>query len=585
MRLLEVQGLNVQFYTEKSVINAVQDVSFHIDEGEIVGIVGESGSGKSSSMKAVMGLTGGEANVSCSRYVFEGQEERLPLIHPPRGMAMIFQDPLACLNPTLKIGKQVAEAVRARRHIGRKEAKERACELLEMTGIREPRQRMGQYPFELSGGMRQRAVIAMALACEPKLIIADEPTTALDVIVQGQILVLLKKIAEETKTAILLVSHDLGVIASLCERMYVMQSGRILEQGTVGQIFYTPATGYTRALLRDAERRDLEEAEEKKGETLLRLDKITKKDAVKEVSLTLQEGTMFGLIGESGCGKTTLAEIITGQRRQDGGRLYYRDVSVDDMKKKERRKYLQDIQMVFQDPYVSLNPKLTVGEALTEALYADRRHRLPICDRKDRAERMLELVGLNREDSRKYPEEFSGGQRQRIAIARALIKQPNLLICDEATAGLDIPVQNQILRLLKKIQERTKISGLFISHDLNVVQKICQRVGVMYLGHLVECGDTRELCRDPWHPYTKQLLESNPVPDPKRARRQRYTPSLERKEGNGKGCVYAAQCGYRMECCKREMPPAYRFGSREVACFLYSPEHRRGSREPVTAQV
>lgn len=671
MSLLEVRDLNVQFHNggEKE---AVRGLSFHVEAGEIVGIVGESGCGKSTAMRAVMGLLGREAVISCGHFSFEGRKESLPLFRVPEGMAMMFQDPSAYLNPTRKIGGQLIEAVRAREKISRAEAKKRAADLLEMTGIRKPQKRMRQYSFALSGGMQQRVVAAMALAVNPSLIIADEPTTALDVIVQGQIITLLKKMAEETKAAILLVSHDLGVVASLCQRIYVMKDGSVVEAGSAEEIFYAPKEEYTRALVRDArlegmtakkpsERKpecpakdDLpggskqdsspdgpaqnispEESAQRRcgGEEVLKLKHVTKiyrderagalrfgqkdvlrlgqtapsfqREGVRDISLTIQRGTTFGLIGESGSGKSTLAELITGQKKPDSGEIWYQGRRVDTLGRRERRRILQEIQMVFQDPYASLNPKLTAAEALLEAMRAQTKeartakrgeiteteaHKTNIhletkAKQRERAVRLLEDVGIEAKDADKYPRAFSGGQRQRITIARALISNPQILVCDEAVSALDVSIRAQILELLSSVQRKRNVACLFISHDLNVVKQISQQVGVLYMGNLIETGKTKEICGDPWHPYTKQLLDANPVPDPKRARRKKYAPIRERSQTSA-GCPYYGQCGYRMERCGRENPPRYRFGDREVACFLYAQEHRKGSTNlPMTSQI
>lgn len=599
MSLLEVGNLNVQFHKDGKKIRAVKDLSFHVGEGEIVGVIGESGCGKSTAMRALMGLLGNEADASCERFCFLGEEGTFSPNKVQKKMAMIFQDPFLYLNPTVKIGKQIEQAVRIHSGGNKKERRQRVCDLLEMAGIRMPKQRMSQYPHELSGGMRQRVVTAIALACNPKLIIADEPTTALDVIVQGQMILLLKRLAKETKAAVLLVSHDFGVIASMCERVYVMKEGTFIEQGTVEEIFYAPQKTYTKDLLKNARRTRIKVDATETEEVLLKLSNVTKlypnrftqgkavqKEGVQNISFAIREGETFGLIGESGCGKSTLAEIITGQKRPDAGEMYYRSFRTDLLKKSARKKYLEKIQMVFQDTCESLNPRMTAGKALTEALKADKRQILTAEERKERAVQILKDVGLAEEDMWKYPKEFSGGQRQRVCIARALIRNPELLVCDEAVSALDVSIQTQILRLLKEIQRRTRIACLFISHDLEVVGKISQNVGVMYLGNLVECGNTQEICTDPWHPYTKQLLECKPDPDPKKARRKKYAPLRERQEETHKGCPYLGQCSYRMECCEKAAPPRYQFGSRKVACFLYSREHRKGNTDmPMTSQI
>ena len=612
MNLLEIEELKVQFHKDMAYTEVVRGVDFRVREGEIIGIVGESGSGKSSAMRAVMGLLDRSAEVSCRRYSFLGEERSLPLTHVPEGMAMIFQDPASCLNPTMKIGHQIAEAVMIHEKKGRREAENTALELLDMTGVRSPEKRMRQYPFELSGGMCQRVVIAMALACKPRLLIADEPTTALDVIVQGQILTLLKRIAEETKTAVVLISHDLGVIASMCSRMYVMKDGLFVEEGSAEQIFDAPSDPYTQKLIDTAKKRagHVPVRMPEEGETLLKLKGITKiyrekgsipflhaskrisgdktwrNDGVADVSLELREGETFGLVGESGSGKSTLAGIITGQKRADRGDFWYKGRRADLMQEKERLRWLREIQMVFQDPDGSLNPKLTAGQALTEALRADEQQKNWQQKNWQRVAEMLELVGLSPSDADKYPHQLSGGEKQRVGIARALICRPRVIVCDEAAASLDLSIQEQILRLLRKIQKETGTACIFISHDIQMIRQISGRIGVMYRGRMVESGDTDAVGSDPWHPYTKLLLESVPVPDPGRAGRRKYAPPREWKENTAGGCPYAFRCGYRLERCITEMPRAYGFGSREVACFLYSEEHRKNaSGEYMTSQI
>ena len=544
MSVLEVRNLNVQYHTEQGVCQAVCGVSFSVEKGEIAGIVGESGSGKSTAMRAVMGLLKSNARVTADEILVSGESPR-----PGGNIAMIFQDSLSCLNPSVRIGRQIAETVRVREGCTWREAKKRALELLDLVGIRQPRIRMRQYPFELSGGMRQRVVIAIALACRPDLIIADEPTTALDAAVQAQILLLLRQIVRETGTSLLLVSHDLGVIASMCSSVYVMHSGEIVESGCAEDIFYAPREDYTRELLESAAgrtkdmRRSLSEGSPQadREEILLSLEHVTREydshEGVRDISLTLEAGKTYALVGESGSGKTTLARILSGILKPDSGSVLYRG------REAEGSACTGKIQMVFQDPAASLNPCLTAGQTLEEALRAaDRsgverettrkmsaREKKQI--RRDRAAAMLEQVGLSAEDMGKYPGSFSGGQRQRIAIARALITGPELLICDEALSSLDAMTGSRILELLLGFQRERGISILFISHDLHMVRRVSSRVGVLYGGRLVESGRTKEVCSDPWHPYTRQLLDAVPEADPVRARKIRTSYVQEQDRG------------------------------------------------------
>ncbi len=603
MSVLEVRNLNVQYHTEQAICQAVRGVSFSVEKGEIAGIVGESGSGKSTAMRAVMGLLKSNARVTADEIRVSGESPR-----PGRNIAMIFQDSLSCLNPSVRIGRQIAETVRGREGCTWREAKERALELLDLVGIRQPRIRMRQYPFELSGGMRQRVVIAIALACRPDLIIADEPTTALDAAVQAQILLLLRRIVRETGTSLLLVSHDLGVIASMCGSVYVMHSGEIVESGCAEDIFYAPREEYTRKLLESAAgrtkdmRRPLSEGRPQadREEILLSLEHVTREydshEGVRDISLTLEAGKTYALVGESGSGKTTLARILSGILKPDGGSVLYRG------REAAERERTGKIQMVFQDPAASLNPCLTAGQTLEEALRAADKSgegRETIKKKsshekrqiwREKASVMLEQVGLSEEDMGKYPGSFSGGQRQRIAIARALINGPELLICDEALSSLDAVTGSRILELLLRFQRERGISILFISHDLHTVRQVSSRVGVLYGGRLVESGRTKEVCSDPWHPYTRQLLEAVPEADPVRARKIRASHVQEQDRGEkkaGRGCPFAGQCGYAMDCCFEETPGNYSFGGRMVSCFLYSQEHsgRRGEGYTMTSQI
>ncbi len=610
MSLLRVQDLNVQFYDRQERREAVSHLSFEVEAGEILGIAGESGSGKSTAMEAVLGLLPGTARVSCGQMVFQDRDITPPdfgvaqrneikayeqKMESVRGsqIAMVFQDPLACLNPSIKIGKQVAQAYRIHTKCGRRAAEERTEELLDMVGIRDPRKRMGQYPFELSGGMRQRAVIAAALACGPKLLIADEPTTALDVTVQRQILRLLEKISVETKTAILIVSHDLGVIAALSQRVLVMQHGILAEEGRAEDIFYDPGHPYTKELLARTLKLGKMAESRSFGEVLLEASHVAKyfpgtevpkyvrrrqvTEAVQDVSFQIARGECFGLVGESGCGKTTLAGMVTGILKPTKGQVLYKG---EPMK--------NPVQMVFQDPYASLNPRMKVEELLEEPLLLNTP--LTKTQRRERAEEMLKLVGLQAKDLDKYPGSFSGGERQRIGIARALIPGAGLIVCDEPVSALDVPTQEQILKLLEEIQKKTGVSYLFISHDLNIVKRISHRVGVMYGGRILETGDTKEIYKDPWHPYTKALLSAILIPNPVKARRQSYHPYPEerkRKAAAGTGCPFADRCGYAMERCFMEKPETYPFERRSCACFLYSKEHagKRDSGLRMTSQV
>ena len=600
MSILEVRNLSVQYHTGQESRQALAGISFSVGEGETVGIVGESGSGKSTAMLAVMGLLGDSAEVSS-----DGITVCARPVQPGRDIAMILQDSLNCLNPAVKIGRQITETVRIHRKCTRREAKERAEELLDMAGIRSPKLRMGQYPFELSGGMRQRVAIAIALACEPRVIIADEPTTALDAAVQVQILHLLKRIVEDTGTSLLVVSHDMGVIAALCSRVYVMKTGRIIEAGSAEEIFYAPVHEYTKKLLRDTKGHKPIPTHPQEAHLrgrpqppLLRLEHVTKvfgtDEGIRDVSMEVRAGEVYALAGESGSGKTTLARLLTGLLAPDDGKILYRGECLYAGKGKRawngKRVWSGKIQMVFQDAYGSLNPCLTVGQALSEALRAQGgQDRLTPAERRMRVEEMLGLAGLAPEDADRYPDEFSGGERQRIGIARALIPEPELLICDEAFSALDASTRKQVLDLLLSIQKEKKIACLFISHDLPLIRQVSSRISVLCRGRLAENGETRDVCSDPWHPYTKMLLNSVLPPDPLKAGKVRPVFAEEGTQGtdSGKGCPFAASCGYAMKCCFEETPGPYRFGSRETACFLYSEKHtgKRAEGYTMTSQI
>ena len=577
MNVLNVQNLNVQYHTEKGNSDAVSGLSLSMEEGEITGLVGRSGCGKSTAVRAIMGISAENAEVE---YENLSLDREIPV--PGHNIAMIFQDSQNCLNPSVKIGKQIAETVKNRRKCTRKEAVKRALELLDLVGIRNPALRMKQYPFELSGGMRQRVVIAIALACDPRLIVADEPTTALDGAVQAQILGLLRKVVRDTKTALLLVSHDLGVIASLCSRVYVMEKGQVVESGTAEEIFYSPEQEYTKQLIKNAGKMHFRTEKEKvKKEILLRTEHLTKeyhtKEGVRDLSFELYKGETFALVGESGSGKTTLARILSGILKSDSG-------MIDDRSKNRA-------QMVFQDPYGALNPCLTVGQTLEEAI------RKTVPDprlRRQKAEDTLRLSGLRETVRNRYPRELSGGERQRAGIARALVCDPELLICDEAFSSLDASTRDGLLELFGTLQREQALTCLFISHDMKAVARISGRMGVLFRGELVETGRTRSVCTDPWHPYTKQLLLSMPAPDPLRAGRRKGISFREkstelpgRDSGAQRGCPFAENCPYAMDCCREETPDSYVFGERTVKCFLYSEKHsgRRAEGYKMTSQI
>lgn len=600
MSLLKVEDLQV--YYDSFVSNpgegdlplflsgengAVRGISFAVEPGECVGIVGESGSGKSSVMRAVMGLLPASAKVSFKAItigpkVITGipDEAQMSEIRG-KAIAMVFQDPAACLNPTRTVGKQLIETIRKHRPGSYQAAREEAVQLLQMVRIRDPWQQLLRYPFELSGGMRQRVALAIALACKPKLLIADEPTTALDATVRRQILELLRRIAEETKMAVIMVTHDLNAAAAICQRIMVMKDGWIVEDDDVYEIFKEPKHPYTKVLVKQAKVLGRGGPKPVGGEVLLETKALTKlfkrqhnwfweehQEAVREVSLQIRTGEIYGIVGESGSGKTTLARMIAGLTRPSSGEILYQGVTVD----RQHKNVVPQIQMVFQHSGESLNPRFSVREILDEPL-----HYLTGIGKAERAHKitdMLKLVGLKESDQMKYPHQFSGGQKQRINIARALIAEPKLVICDEPVASLDAFIQAQILDLLKDIGRQRRLSYLFISHDLNVIRYMSQRVGVMLMGRMVESGDTEAVYKEPWHPYTQELLLSVLAPVPgKRKGQALLTAAAEANNEPESACPYYSRCGYKMARCKLEKPVRYRFDEREVACFLYSAKH------------
>lgn len=597
MSLLDVRNLTVQFHTDNGTIRAADQISLIIEPGEIVGLMGASGCGKSTLMRAVMGILPPQTEVSF---------DKMELADGVTRAAMVFQDPLTYLNPSLKVGKQLRETIcRHQGRMNRREINDRALELLRMVDIRQAELVLEKYPFELSGGQRQRIVLAIALACEPTLLFADEPTTALDVTVQRQLLSRLGRIARDQNMAVLIASHDFGVIASLAERVLVMQDGKIVESGSTEQIYHAPQNPYTESLIENAKamfqpsrRTDVKTREI--STVFLRFEHISKsyqnfrmgmhglrEETVQDVSFTLAEGESFGLVGESGSGKTTLARMLCGLAEPTSGQIYYKGEQLMSIAKGRTREQLREIQMVFQSPYVSLNPCHTIGTTLEEPLLLSGVHSREM--RREPAADMLRQVGLSEEDMYRYPSEFSGGQRQRIAIARALLSKPNVLVLDEPVSALDVATQAQILDLLRQIQKERHLTWIFISHDLQVVRHMCGKIGVMYAGRIVESGNTKDIYEEPWHPYTKLLLQSVLIPEPKRAKRKQkiWMGGEILSKSPAQGCAFAERCSYAMECCRKEQPQKCRFGEREVACFLYSKEHtgRRSVDYEMTAQI
>lgn len=653
--LLDVTDLEVEFHTEAGIVRAVDGISFQVNRGEFLAIVGESGCGKSVTALSLMRLLPPKtAHVRASRINFNG----INLIELPesemrtlrgRHISMIFQEPMTSLNPVLTIGDQLTEPLFTHLQMDRDQANARAVELLGLVGIPEPERRLNQYPHQFSGGMRQRVMIAIGLACEPKLIIADEPTTALDVTIQAQILELLKDIAARLNIAVILITHNLGVVAAYANRVNVMYAARIIESGPAENIFDAPAHPYTVGLIRSVPRLDrprvsrlatiegmppnlllpppgcrfrercpiqqpkcltlpslttdgmdtedhsvacfrsdytrqnaatlygaetaMTDVKRKQGDKILLKVQNLKQyfnvslrqgmslhhvdvRAVDDISFEVREGETVGLVGESGCGKTTAGRAILHLTIPTGGKFEF---DTNELNAGNIAAVRRDLQVIFQDPFSSLNPRMTVGRILAEPL---KFHNLRP-DKSSRDKRVAELltqVGLYPYMAERYPHELSGGQRQRVGIARALALEPRMIICDEPVSALDVSVQAQIMNLLEDLQKQYGLTYLFIAHDLAVVRHIAHRVIVMYLGKIMEIGDGDDLYANPRHPYTQALLDAAPVPDPLVERDRQRTilkGELPSPLNPPKGCVFSSRCPKKIDDCLHQIPPLH----------------------------
>jgi peptide/nickel transport system ATP-binding protein len=646
--LLAVEDLHVHFLTSRGVVRAVEGLSYHVNPGEIVAIVGESGSGKSVSALSVMRLLPKHtARIPKGHISFNGRnlldldDEQMREIRG-RDISMIFQEPMTSLNPILTIGMQITEPLLIHMGMTREQANARAVELLTLVGIPDPARRLDQYPHQFSGGMRQRVMIAIGLACNPKLIIADEPTTALDVTIQAQILELMKDLSRKLNIALVVITHNLGVVARYADRVIVMYAANLVEENDADPVFHRPRHPYTMGLLRSVPRLDrprgakletieglppnaaapppgcrfaprcpyripicdkeppLEKTDtggwsrchrhgdiaagkiawaaadpgtqqiiKETGKALLSVRNLVKhfavtgglRDqrgvvrAVEDVSFEIFPGETLGLVGESGCGKTTVGRLILQLEAPTSGEILFEGADLAKTSAAELKAVRRKVQVIFQDPYSSLNPRMTVGQIIGEPhvykLAAGK------SAREERVAQLLEQVGLRPEMAARYPHQLSGGQRQRVGIARALAMEPSFIVCDEAVSALDVSIQGQIINLLEDLQRRLGLAYLFIAHDLAVVRHISMRVVVMYFGRVMEVADRDEIYREPLHPYTKVLLDAAPVPDP--AVEKGRAPRLIKGElpshlAPPTGCVFNTRCPMASEECRETVP-------------------------------
>jgi peptide/nickel transport system ATP-binding protein len=520
--LLEVRNLSVEFHTAIGVVKAVRDMSYHLDRGETLAILGESGSGKSVSSSAIMNLIDmPPGRISSGEILLDGVDLlTMPLSQRReingRKIAMIFQDPLSHLNPVYTVGWQIREALTTHGSDAGK-AQAEALRLLGRVGIPDPEHALDKYPHEFSGGQRQRVMIAMALALRPDLLIADEPTTALDVTVQAEVLALLKELQRETGMAVLIITHDLGVVAEIADRVVVMEKGVLVEAGTVREVYMNPQHPYTKKLIAAAPGKGEMHEPLKGAEPVLSVRDVRKSygafEALKGVSFDLLAGETMAVVGESGSGKSTLARILLRLDEPDSGTALWKGRDLFQLSPAELYKLRRDLQMVFQDPTQSLNPRMTVYQLISEAwvIHPDI---LPKAKWRARVAELLTQVGLGPEHMGRYPHQFSGGQRQRIAIARALALEPQLIICDEAVSALDVSVQAQVITLLDGLRKEMGIAFIFIAHDLPVVRDFADHVMVMQKGEVVELGTVREIFETPQQAYTQALLAAGLDPDP-----------------------------------------------------------------------
>ncbi len=560
MALLDVQGLSVAFPGENGPVEVVHGLSLSVEAGETVAVVGESGSGKSVTALAITRLldhAGGRITSGAINFT-DKTGKRRDLVHEPaeamrhmRGpeIAMVFQEPMSSLNPVLTVGRQIAEGIILHQGLSETAAIAEARRLLEVVRIPDAARQLGRYPFQLSGGMRQRVMIAIALSCRPRLLIADEPTTALDVTVQAQVLRLMRSLQRELGMGLIFITHDMGVVAEMADRVVVMQHGDVVETGDIVPIFHSPQHPYTKMLL-DAvpvlgalsdhalpapfqiagAAMEMQDTVRHDATPVLQLDAMTTRfdvrrgfrlagriHAAEQISLSVQPGETLALVGESGCGKTTTGRSIIRLETPRSGSIMVNGQDVSRLSGGAEKTLRRAVQFVFQDPFASLDPRLTIGFSIAEPIHTHQLLRGPAVQ--DRVRSLLTQVGLPADYANRYPHEMSGGQRQRVCIARALASEPSLIIADEAVAALDVSIRAQVVNLLMELQSRLGLAYLFISHDMAVVERVSHRVAVMYLGQIVEIGPRQAVFNDPQHAYTRRLLAAVPVPDPCRRAR------------------------------------------------------------------
>ena len=529
-RVLSVNNLTIDLPRNADREHAVRDVSFDVAPGEVVCLVGESGSGKSVIAFSVMGLLAKALNVTGGSIELQGEhlvgatEDRLRELRCTQ-MGMIFQEPMTALNPVMRCGDQIDEVLQEHTNLSSDQRRQKVLDMIEQVHLPDPQRMYSSYPHQLSGGQRQRIMIAMALILEPVLLIADEPTTALDVTTQAQILHLIRELQGEKQTGVLFITHDFGVVAELGDRVAVLKQGELVEFGTTQQVLSQPQHPYTKMLIASVPRHEPPERKpvEREAPVVLRTEKLNKQyfswsfgkrrnvvDAAVDISVEIRKGETLGVVGESGSGKSTVARCITWLIESTDGNIYLSGENIAKLNGEELRKLRRKVQIIFQDPYRSLNPRRTVGQSIIEGPmnYGESKS-----DAMQHARELMELVQLSPDGLDRYPHQFSGGQRQRVCIARALAMRPELLVADEAVSALDVSVQAQVLTLLEQIRDRMQLAMLFITHDLRVAAQVCDTVAVMSEGRVVEYGAARELFSNPQHDYTRALFEAAPGRD------------------------------------------------------------------------